>query len=53
VLLLQRSSGRILGSRQEVKLAPGVLWTVRDGKIARFEVYADRGEALKAAGLEE
>jgi len=51
VLLLQRSSGRIQGSTQEVKLAPGVLWTVRDGKVARFEVYADRADALKAVGL--
>jgi ketosteroid isomerase-like protein len=51
VLLLQRSSGRLEGSTQEVKLAPGVVWTVRDGKITRFEVYADRAEALKALRL--
>jgi ketosteroid isomerase-like protein len=53
VLLLQRSSGRLEGGTQEVKLAPGVVWTVRDGKVARFEVYADRAEALKAVGLAE
>ena len=52
VLLLQRSSGRIHGSSREVTLLPGVLWTIRDGKVARFEVYADRAEALKAAGIE-
>ena len=51
VLLLQRSSGRIEGSTQEVKLYPGVVWTVRDGKVARFEVYADRAQALQAVGL--
>ena len=53
VLLLQRSSGRLEGSPPEVHLHPGVVWTVRDGKIARFAVYANRAEALKAVGLEE
>jgi ketosteroid isomerase-like protein len=53
VVLLQRSSGRLAGSTKEVKLAPAVVYTVRDGKIARFEPYADRAEALKAVGLRE
>jgi len=53
VLLLQSSSGRLEGSAKEVKLAPAVVYTVRDGKIARFEPYADRAEALKAVGLRE
>jgi ketosteroid isomerase-like protein len=53
VLLLQSSSGRLEGSTKEVKLAPAVVYTVRDGKIARFEPYADRAEALKAVGLQE
>jgi ketosteroid isomerase-like protein len=53
VLLLQSSSGRLEGSTKEVKLAPAVVYTVRDGKIARFEPYADRAEALKAVGLRE
>jgi ketosteroid isomerase-like protein len=39
--------------KREVKLSPGVVWTVRDGKIARFAVYADRAQALKAVGQEE
>jgi hypothetical protein len=51
VLLLQSSSGRMEGTKREVKLSPGVVWTARDGKIARFEVYADRTQALKAVGL--
>jgi ketosteroid isomerase-like protein len=51
VLLLQSSSGRLEGSTKEVKLAPAVVYTVRDGKIARFEPYADRAEALEAVGL--
>ena len=53
VLLLQRSSGRLEGSPKEVKLAPAVVYTVRDGKIARFEPYADRAEALRAVGLRD
>jgi hypothetical protein len=53
VLLLQSSSGRMEGTSREVKLSPGVVWTVRDGKIARFEVYADRTQALKSVGLAE
>ena len=52
VLLLQSSSGRLQGSRAEVRLAPGVVWTLRDGKVARFEVYTDRGLARRAVGLE-
>jgi SnoaL-like domain len=53
ILLLQSSSGRLEGSTREVKLAPAVVYTVRDGKIARVEPYADRAEALKAVGLRE
>jgi ketosteroid isomerase-like protein len=51
VLLLQSPSGRLEGSTKEVKIAPAVVYTVRDGKIARFEPYADRAEALEAVGL--
>jgi ketosteroid isomerase-like protein len=28
-------------------------WTFRDGLVARMQMYADRDEALQAAGLEE
>jgi ketosteroid isomerase-like protein len=51
VLLLQSSSGRLAGSTKEVKLAPAVVYTVRDGKIARFEPYANPADALEAVGL--
>jgi len=53
LLLLQSSFGRLAGSTKEVTLAPAVIYTVRDGKIARFEPYADRAEALEAVGLAE
>jgi ketosteroid isomerase-like protein len=29
------------------------VWTLRDGKIVRMKVYANRGDALEAAGLSE
>jgi ketosteroid isomerase-like protein len=29
------------------------VWTFRDGLATRMEMYADRGEALEAAGLRE
>jgi hypothetical protein len=51
VLTLQRSFARLGDTRQEIEFAPGNVWTVRDGKIARVEYYADRAEALKAVGL--
>ena len=30
-----------------------IVWTVRDGKHTRIEMYSDVGEALKAVGLAE
>jgi ketosteroid isomerase-like protein len=53
VVLLQRSSGRLEGSTNEVKLMPAVVYTIRDGKIARFEPYADPVDALEAVGLRQ
>jgi ketosteroid isomerase-like protein len=29
------------------------VWTFRDGKVVRFDAYADRAEALEVVGLEE
>jgi hypothetical protein len=51
VLVLNRSFGRLEGSTQEIGEAPAGVWTVRDGKIARGELYLDRGDALAATGL--
>ena len=53
VLVLSRSFGRLEGSAQEVKEAPGAVWTVRDGKIARAEFYTSREAALGAVGLHD
>jgi ketosteroid isomerase-like protein len=53
VVVLYRAFGRHRGSTQEVKSAVSWVWTVRDGKIARVEFYADTAEALQAVGLAE
>jgi ketosteroid isomerase-like protein len=51
VLVLINNFGRLAGSAEEVKLVTATIWTIRDGRIARIEGYADPAEALKAVGL--
>jgi ketosteroid isomerase-like protein len=53
VLLLRRAFGRLEGSAEEVAIAGAAVVTVREGKIARIEAYADQAEALKDVGPEE
>jgi ketosteroid isomerase-like protein len=45
----QRGNPRHGGPETEMRLAQ--VWTFRDGRISRMEMYADRAEALQAAGL--
>jgi ketosteroid isomerase-like protein len=47
----QRASAKHGGPEVEMRLAQA--WTFRDGLVARMEMYADRDEALEAAGLSE
>jgi ketosteroid isomerase-like protein len=53
VLVLSRhtAEGKLSGAPIEHEL--GDLFTVRDGKIVRYESYWDRAVALKAVGLSE
>ena len=37
----------------DVEMRFAQVWTLRDGLIARMEMYADRAEALEAAGVRE
>lgn len=37
----------------EVNLEMAHVWTLRGGLVVRMDAYADRGEALEAAGLDE
>jgi hypothetical protein len=44
---------RIEGSTAEIEIVHAGVFTFRDGKIARAEIYLNRAEAVKAVGLEE
>jgi ketosteroid isomerase-like protein len=50
VLLPERARGRASGI--ETEASPGVIWTLRDGRIAGFKAWLDQAEALRAAGLD-
>ena len=53
VLLLLRDHGRRKDMDAEVELIGASIATIRDGKLARWEDYTDRAEALEAVGLSE
>jgi ketosteroid isomerase-like protein len=53
VVILLRDHGRRKDMAEEVELIGATILTFRDGKIARWEDYADRADALEAAGLRE
>ncbi len=52
VLVLTRERGRGRASGIEVQSQPTAhLWTLRDGIVVRFQVFWDRDDGLRAAGL--
>jgi hypothetical protein len=53
VLVLNHDWGRREGSTGEVRGDLGVIWTIRDGKVAGLDVPSTRADVLKAAGLAE
>jgi ketosteroid isomerase-like protein len=53
VLLLVDNYGRLEGSADEVRHATAGVYTFRDRKILRWEIYSDRAEALRAVGIAE
>ena len=53
VVAVERFSGRAKLSGIQAEQTIGVVFTIRDGKIARCREYATRAEALEAAGLSE
>jgi hypothetical protein len=53
VLLLVDNFGRLKGSGEEVGHATAGVYTLRDGKLLRWEIYSRRAGAFKAVGLEE
>ncbi len=53
VVALMRERGKMKGSDTWVEHQVGVLFTLRDGRITRYEEYQDKAGALEAAGLRE
>lgn len=53
VLNLTRDFGVLWGTTQEITLELACVYTIREGRIARWDVYLDRADALTAVGLEE
>ena len=53
VLVVAKHQGRGRASGAEVQVRMAYLYRVRDGKVARIELYLGRAEALEAAGLSE
>ena len=49
-VLHQRGRSASTGLPADMVLAQ--VWTIRDGMVRRMEMYAEEGEALKAAGME-
>jgi len=47
----RRGRGRVSGV--EVQSPGAVLWTIRNGKVARVVLFPTRDEALEAVGLSE
>jgi ketosteroid isomerase-like protein len=53
VIAVLRLSGRAKLSGVETDLTYAVVYTIRDGKVARGREYWTKDQALEAAGLEE
>jgi ketosteroid isomerase-like protein len=53
VVAIVRQRGRSKVSGVPVDMSFAQVWTIRDGKETRMEMYADPADALKAVGLEE
>src|SRR6266511_867088 len=51
VVALLRQRGRSKAAGMPVEMFFAQVWTIRDGKEARMEMYSDRAEALEAVGL--
>jgi ketosteroid isomerase-like protein len=51
VVAVMRQRGRSKATGMPVEMSFAMVWTLRDGKHARMEMYSDPGEALKAVGL--
>jgi ketosteroid isomerase-like protein len=53
VVAIMHQHGRAKATGLPVDMTLAQVWTIRDGKEVRMEMYANPGEALEAAGLSE
>jgi ketosteroid isomerase-like protein len=53
VVVLLRQRGRSKTAGMPVDMSFAMVWTLRDGRQTRMEMYSDPADALKAVGLEE
>ena len=53
IVVFLRVRSRPRGSSATIEIRIAHLWTMRDGKAARFELFPVREEALEAVGLPE
>jgi ketosteroid isomerase-like protein len=53
VVAVMRQRGRSKTTGMPVDMSFAQVWTMRDGKRARMEMYSDPNEALRAVGLGE
>ena len=51
VVVLLRQHGRSKSAGMPVEMSFAQVWTLRDGKQSRMDMYSDRAEALEATGL--
>jgi ketosteroid isomerase-like protein len=53
VVVLLRQRGRSKAAGMPVEMSFAQVWTLRDGRGARMDMYSDADEALEAVGLQE
>jgi ketosteroid isomerase-like protein len=53
VVAVVRDGGHLKGSDSPISNRYIHVWTFRDGKVAAWDVFTDRAEALEAVGLRE
>ena len=53
VVVTARTSARGKSSGAEVDIRVAHVWTIHDGKIVRFQTFANRDEALDTLGMSE
>ena len=53
VVVVHRAVGRGKGSGIDVETRAAHVWTIREGKVVRLEIFRAPADALEAAGLKE